>query len=143
MTANLFDVNFLIALAWPNHLSHASAVRWFEEHAAEPFATCPLTETGFIRISMNPLIVGETAPLSSVLTILSAYKELPGHLFWEDDPPTEEALSGFPTLSGHRQITDAYLLALAIRKGGRLITFDRGIGSLADSDQRRAVVVCE
>ena len=143
MTANLFDVNFLIALAWPNHMNHGMAVRWFKTYEKQKFATCPITETGFVRISMNPLVVGEAADAATAIKVLSGYRTLPGHVFWADELSASEALSAFPGLSGHRQVTDAYLLALAARNGGRLVTFDRGMAELAGAGFTASLVVVD
>lgn len=139
----LLDVNFLVALAWPNHLSHGSAVKWFKDNEKHEFATCPITETGFVRISMNPKITGETVDLRTVLDILSAYRSLPNHVFWTEELSAAEALAPFRNLFGHRQITDTYLLSLALRKGGSLVTFDRGIRETATEETAQALVVLE
>ncbi|MFA6506776.1 MAG: TA system VapC family ribonuclease toxin [Treponemataceae bacterium] len=142
-SADLLDVNFLIALAWPNHIAHTRAVSWFRETRTAPFATCPITEAGFVRISMNPLIVSERTTAAAAVEMLSKYQSRFPHVFWPDDVSIADALSGFPCVSGHRQITDAYLLALAASHSGRLITFDGGIAAFAPERYRPNVVVVE
>ncbi len=137
---NLLDVNVLIALAWPNHVFHASAVRWFSEHRHESFATCPITETGFIRVSMNPAAVRTPVSCENVIRTLDAYRNLPHHVFWPDDINASEAFKTRKHLSGHRQITDAYLLSLAARKKGRLVTFDKAIVSLSSEGQEICLI---
>jgi toxin-antitoxin system PIN domain toxin len=137
----LFDVNFLVALAWPNHSMHALAVRYFRETRDHLFATCPITEAGFVRISLNPQIVAETKSCAAALEILQRFRALPGHRFWPDDLDLAAALSLFPLLSGHRQVTDAYLLALADSKGGRLVTFDRAILTMAPPELEKSVIL--
>ena len=92
---------------------------------------------------MNPKITGETVDLRTVLDILSAYLSLPKHVFWNEELSAAEALASFDRLCGHRQITDAYLLSLALRKGGRLVTFDRGIREIATEEAAKALFVIE
>ncbi|MDP3176706.1 MAG: hypothetical protein Q8M76_02300, partial [Spirochaetaceae bacterium] len=70
MSPALFDVNFLVALAWPNHSMHSLAARYFRETREKGFATCPITEAGFVRISLNPQIVSEAKSCAAVLEIL-------------------------------------------------------------------------
>ena len=138
---NLLDVNFLVALAWPNHIAHARAVTWFMENTGTPFATCPITEAGFVRISMNPLIVTEHAALQAVLGLLGLYRNKYKHVFWPDDLDVTEALVPFTGISGHRQITDAYLVSLASSHGGRLVTFDSGIEAIIPAELRESLIV--
>lgn len=141
ITADLLDVNFLIALAWPNHISHSRAVAWFREHRSMPFATCPITEAGFVRLSMNPFVVREKKAAPAALAMLSTYKNRFPHVFWPDTLSVSEALTDFITLSGHRQVTDAYLLATAASRNGRLVTFDSGIAAIAPEGFRDNLLV--
>ena len=138
--AYLLDVNFLVALAWPNHVNHISARSWFHQHIQESFATCPITESGFARISMNPLVVGEQVSLPAALDLLATYQSKYNFSFWQDDLPLS-ALSNFRNVSGHRQVTDAYLLALAKTHNGWLVTFDGGIAALGPEGYRDSVVL--
>ncbi|PKL10135.1 MAG: hypothetical protein CVV51_00005, partial [Spirochaetae bacterium HGW-Spirochaetae-7] len=82
---NLLDVNFLVALAWPNHVAHEQAVVWFLDNRATAFATCPMTEAGFVRISMNPLVVTDHTTASAALNLLTRYRTEYRHVFWPDD----------------------------------------------------------
>ena len=126
MTADLLDVNLIIALAWPNHIHHAAAEQWFTADRTGRFATCPITESGFVRLSMNPRVVGEAASFQQATHLLAAYRNLPDHLFWRLDLDFVTVTDGF-SVSGHRQVTDAYLLAIAAENDGRLATFDTRI----------------
>src|SRR5262245_9282483 len=112
----LLDVNVLIALAWPNHLHYHLARRWFAANRGSGWATCPLTESSFVRISSHPKIGPEPRSLVESVAWLRALRSLPGHRFLVDDVSIA-ASPGLPNLSliGHRQITDAHLLALARR----------------------------
>ena len=136
MSVVLLDVNILIALAWPNHESHGLVASWFRSQRDMGFATCPMTEAGFVRISLNPLVVKEAKTPAVVLHLLGRFRALPGHEFWPDTLDLSVAFPGLLPVSGHRQVTDAYLLALALHHGGRLATMNAGIGNLLrDEDQ--------
>jgi toxin-antitoxin system PIN domain toxin len=141
MTAWLLDVNVLLALAWPNHLAHTVAVAWFAGSRDSAFATCPITESGFVRISLNPRVVSESKSAKAVLGILERFRALPNHVFWAEDLPVPAAIAPFELLAGFRQVTDAYLLALAAAKGGRLVTFDRALADLAPENLKEALLV--
>jgi uncharacterized protein len=129
LTANLPDINLLIALSWKNHIHHVPAVRWFELHRNEYFATCPVTESGFIRLSMNISVVGEPADFRTALSALKLYHKNTRHVFW-DISDDFISLTGRFNVSGYRQITDAYLLGLAVKNNGTLVTFDRKIADI-------------
>jgi len=122
-TAYLLDGNVLVALLSPSHVHHAAAQRWFAADTA-PFATCPITQGTLLRMLMHlGGLSGDAA--RDVLRQLIAH---PRHCFWPD------AL-GYADISwrgvlGHRQVTDAYLAALARHFRGRLVTFDRGLAAL-------------
>jgi toxin-antitoxin system PIN domain toxin len=142
----LLDVNVLIALAWPHHVSHSQAHRWFEENASAGWATCPLTQTAFVRISSNPGIISSAVTPRAAHGLLSDMIRHPAHQFWADDV----SLDAFSpelvaSMVGHRQVTDAYLLRLSLARGGRLATFDRGILGLlpAGSTLREAIVLLD
>jgi hypothetical protein len=130
----LFDTNLLIALAWPNHVHHTEARKWFAGAQAAGFRTCPITETGFVRISSNPAFTPAAVTPGEALTLLERIKRLPGHVFWPDDLPIDAALKP-SRIVGHRQVTDRYLLSLAISHGGILATLDRGVTSIAGKDR--------
>jgi toxin-antitoxin system PIN domain toxin len=144
MKAALLDVNVLIALAWPSHVQHEAAHVWFAAHSRRGWATCPMTQCGFVRISSNPKIIADAVTPFEAIAMLRAIVALRGHEFWPDafsleDPGVFVDLG----LGGHRQIGDAYLLSLAVRKGGKFATFDQGIPSLVkpESAESRAIVL--
>ena len=134
----LLDVNVLVALAWPNHVHHVAAHRWFNS-VPRRWATCSVTQSGFVRVSSNPATTpGARTPVEAI-ALLERIVARPGHEFWADDVSLVEDRSvPRERLMGHRQVTDVHLLALAHRHGGRLATFDRGIAEL---DQRRVVEI--
>ena len=125
---SLLDINVLVALAWPNHVHHEPAHRWFRKTGSEGWATCPVTQTGFVRVSSNDRVLPDARPPAEALAVLERIIRLPGHVFWSDD--TSLCTSKFVSrrrLIGHQQVMDAHLLALALARGGRLATFDRGV----------------
>lgn len=141
MKPYLLDVNVLLALVWPSHVHHALAQTWFAERRAVGFCTCPLTEIGFLRISANPKFTRKAVLPAEALALLERIKSMPEHEFWTDDLPATAALGSGERIMGHRQITDAYLLALARARGGVLATFDRGTLALAHPNKEIAELV--
>jgi toxin-antitoxin system PIN domain toxin len=139
----LLDVNVLLALAWPNHLHHGVARGWFAKHRNLGWATCPLTESSFVRISSNPRIGPEPRSVRESIAWLERLRSLPGHRFVIDDVSFGVSPE-LPDVSrlGHRQITDAHLLALARRNSLRLVTFDRNIGDLIVDLEERLAALC-
>jgi toxin-antitoxin system PIN domain toxin len=132
MSAYLLDVNVLVALMWPAHESHVVAQAWFTRNREHKWATCPLTEAGFVRIVSNPAFSPQAVSPSQALEVFTASIAHPRHVFWPDDLSVAEALRPFRSkLTGHHQITDAYLLGLALTKKSVLVTFDRAILTLA------------
>lgn len=101
----------------------------------------PLTQTGFVRISSNPAFTSQGVTPGEALALLEQVARLPGHDFWPDDIPLHNAVVGRPPLTGHRQITDAYLLALASRHGGVLATLDRALAPLSRGDRGAVEIV--
>lgn len=124
-------MNVLVALAWPNHVHHARALEWFASIRPGPWATCPLTESGFVRVSSNARVIPDAVNPATSIRLLNDMTKLPGHTFWEDDVSLARSENDvFGRVVGYRQVTDAHLLTLAIRRGGRLATFDQAIAGL-------------
>jgi toxin-antitoxin system PIN domain toxin len=139
LSTYLLDVNVLVALTWPNHVHHVDALTWFDRVGSASWATCPITQLGFVRVSANPTINRDAVRPAEAVAVLQRLTDLPGHQFWPDELP----LAGAPTfnslsLIGHRQVTDAYLLVLAEQHDGKLATFDRGVATLVADPRRRA-----
>jgi toxin-antitoxin system PIN domain toxin len=144
VTSCLLDTNLLIALLWPAHDDHAVALRWFSRHRAEGWATCPLTQAGFVRIVSNPAFSRDAVQPREAIQLLAANTAAKDHTFWADDASLAEAVAfAGQRLVGHQQVTDAYLLGLAIRHGGHLATLDRRIGALIDGKaaERKALQI--
>jgi uncharacterized protein len=124
----LLDANVLIALCWPVHGLHRSVERWFGVSGARGWATCPFTQSAFVRILSNPAFSRDALAPANAVELLRQNLEHPGHRFWPASIPVTVAVRGIlPRITGHQQITDAYLVALAAHNKGILATLDRGI----------------
>ncbi|MDR2454265.1 MAG: hypothetical protein LBD51_06945 [Bifidobacteriaceae bacterium] len=123
----LLDVNSLIALLDQAHLHHG-AVRSFMLHNADAgWATCPITQNGCLRVMAQPAYPGGLS-VGQVAALLAAATGADAHEFWACDVSLlDPAVAETERLLGPGQVTDAYLLALAATRGGRLVTFDRRI----------------
>jgi uncharacterized protein len=125
----LLDVNALVALAWDSHVHHARMREWFTNNGSSGWATCPVTESGFVRVSSNPKVLPSAIGIDAARAVLSALRAVDGHRFLLDDVSLTDG--DVPAMSGHRQVTDGHLLTLARRRGVRLLTFDAGILALS------------
>ena len=123
----LLDVNVLIALLDSDHSSHAPATRWLSGNAGSGWASCPITQNGCIRI-MSHSAYPNPLPVRAVVERLVAAAAHTVHEFWSDDVSILDPKRVDATrIHGPRQLTDIYLLALAVAHGGRLVTLDRSI----------------
>lgn len=124
----LLDVNVLVALFDPDHVHHEAAHEWFSANRAGGWATCPLTENGLVRILSNMAYSGVHEAPARIVRRLSAFCASGHHVFWGDEISLrDKRLFRWTAPVTHRQVTDIYLLGLARHKGGRLVSFDRGI----------------
>lgn len=125
---HLLDVNVLVALFDPDHVHHEIAHDWFADSGRAAWATCPVTENGFLRVLANPAYDSPIARVTELVGRLRKFRGSGGHTFWGDEVSlADETLFDPAMMAGYRQLTDVYLLGLAIRKGGSLATFDRTI----------------
>jgi toxin-antitoxin system PIN domain toxin len=120
-------VNCLLALAWPNHQFHAPVVARLERRPLTRWATCALTQLGFVRLSSDPTIVGLRQTPAEVLALLGELARDARHMYLEALPPLPRVASHFRRLLGHQQVTDAYLVAIAESHEATLLTLDRRI----------------
>jgi toxin-antitoxin system PIN domain toxin len=137
----LLDVNVLVALLDQAHVFHEAAQNWFLTQGGNDWATCPITENGFIRVLGRASYPKGPGTPAAAARLLDGVRRLPGHSFW----PEELSLFSSPlvrleAIATAGQVTDTYLLALAVHRGGRLATFDGrlstsavdgGVGALA------------
>jgi hypothetical protein len=137
---HLLDVNVLIALLWARHEHHAAAQRWFAGASRRGWATCSLTQAAFVRIVSNPAFSPDAVRPGQAVAVLKSTLRQASHQLWVDRWGVAVLVEPFADqLVGHRQVTDAYLLGLALRHGGRLATFDQGIDALVPGDSRRLI----
>lgn len=123
----LLDVNVLIALLDADHSLHERAIRWFAGHASGGWASCPITQNGCVRIMSNPGYPN-ALPVRAVMERLAEASAGPLHEFWPDDISLlDPQVADSARIHGPRQLTDLYLVALAVRHGGRFVTFDTSI----------------
>lgn len=126
----LLDVNALVALAWDSHVHHTSIRSWFSANGSTGWATCPITESGFVRVSSNQRALPKAISVDAACGVLAALCAHSAHRFLSDDVSLSDG--DVPRITGYRQVTDAHLLTLARRHGMRLVTFDSGILAMAD-----------
>ncbi len=124
----LLDVNALVALAWDTHVHHAAVSAWFDERTG-PWATCPVSEAGFVRISSNAKAIVGALGVEEARSVLHDLRGVGEHRFLLDDVSMTDA--DVPRIVGHRQVTDALLLTVARRAGVPLVTFDAAIAAIA------------
>ena len=124
----LLDVNVLVALFDPDHVHHDLAHDWFAGQRELGWATCPVTENGFVRVLSNPAYGHERLGPERLLKALRKFRASGHHIFWQDTVSlTDDRLFELTMAPGHRQVTDIYLLGLATKMKGSLATFDRTI----------------
>lgn len=124
---SLLDVNVLIALLDAGHALHVRATAWLDEHASDGWASCPITQNGCVRIMSHAGYPG-ALPAQAVIERLAEATRTRHHEFWSDDVTLLDARAiDASKIHGPRQITDIYLLALAVAHGGRFVTFDGGV----------------
>jgi uncharacterized protein len=137
----LLDVNVLLALAWPNHQFHAAATQRLES-APERWATCALTQLGFIRLSSNPAAVTTAKTPAEAASLLAMMVRDPLHVYLKSLPAPSEGpyIRAFERVLGSKQVTDAYLLSLAHHHKAKLMTFDARLRAAARSDEELEVL---
>ena len=134
----LLDVNVLVALFDPAHVHHDAAHDWFADHHTAGWATCPLTENGFLRVLSNPARGGDIVQVPDLVARLRKFRASGGHQFWPDAISLcDQRLFDASVARGHKQLTDVYLLGLAVKRGGCLATFDRSVPLGAVKGARR------
>lgn len=138
---HLLDINVLIALADPLHSFHKVTKQWFHSQRGLSWATCPITENGFIRIVSQYAYQGNQLSPDSVRQTLDRMCSQPGHQFWPDDVSARETAK-LPHLPGPKNLTDLYLLALAVKHEGKFVSLDAGIdASLVPSGQNAFILI--
>ena len=139
----LLDVNVLIALLDENHTHHAAVSDWFAACIEHGWASCPLTQNGCVRIISQPRYPNALGVAEAVMRLREAVST-PWHQFVPDDVSLlDDGVVDRLQLMGPRQLTDVYLLALAVSHGARLVTLDKSVSSSAvreASDEHLVVI---
>jgi toxin-antitoxin system PIN domain toxin len=130
----LLDVNVLLALAWPTHQFYADARSWFRRHSRQGWATCAVTQLGFIRLSSNPAFTPDAKTPGESRELLVQLTEIGKHRYLDTMPSLADKASRdvFARILGHKQITDAYLVHICRDFGCRLATFDQRLAAVGN-----------
>jgi toxin-antitoxin system PIN domain toxin len=139
----LLDINVVIALLDPDHSLHERARDWFSRQAPSGWASCPITQNGCVRIMSHPAYP-HALPVRSVIERLREATGSPYHEFWADDISLlEPRIADASRIHGPRQLTDLYLLALAVRRGERFVTFDASVpvSAIRGAEKRHILVL--
>ena len=140
----LLDVNVLVALLDPTHVSHDVVHEWFDTAIESEWATCPITENGVVRIISHPRYPNTPGSPVVVTQVLGRLKQRRGHAFWSDDISLLDGTRfDVDKLLSHRQLTDSYLLALALAHGGQLASLDRRLSVSAVRGGRNGLHLIE
>jgi toxin-antitoxin system PIN domain toxin len=131
----------LLALFNPDHVHHEIVHDWFSDHRADGWATCPLTENGFVRILSHRAAGVAVQPSSALVDRLARFCASGHHVFWPDSVSLRDKKLFNPSfMAGSRQLTDIYLLGLARKMGGALATLDKTIPLRAVVGATRATI---
>ena len=123
----LFDVNVLIALHDADHVHHTAAAAWLDAHVLLGWASTPLTQNGCLRI-MSQATYSNPQPMSQLVQMLQSSTAAPMHMQWPDDISLlDRQLFRHTHIHSSKQLTDLYLLGLAVKHQGRFVTFDQRI----------------
>lgn len=139
----LFDVNLLVALLDEEHVHHRRVHQWWATDQIDGWASCAITQNGFARVMSQP---NYSHPISTAAALDLLARQIAGtdHVFWpEDISLLDLQLFERARILGPNQITDIYLLALAVKNDGRLATLDRSIplSAVRGAEQRHMVVI--
>lgn len=123
----LLDISVLIALCDPNHVAHERVALWFEETGGKAWVSCPITENGFLRIISSPSYPGLSGRVPIAAELLRGLRRHRGHHFWADDYSIANGVVNLRQIAGPKQVTDLYLLALAVQRKGKFSSLDLNI----------------
>ena len=139
----LLDVNVLLALVDPLHAHHERAKHFFVNRHPAAWATCPMVENGFLRVLSGTAYANRVdSPKTARILLDQMIASSSGHQFWPDDLSLRDP-SLFPDLPHSKHLTDCYLLALAVKRGGKLATFDHRINPASVPGGAHALMVLD
>lgn len=137
----LLDVNILIAMTDAAHADHKRVTTWFNSQGKTDWGVCPFTEAGFVRVVTNPRYAGPFS-MTEAIEVLTEIRKHRGYRFWPVSTSWAAMVTPFSErVFGHQQVTDAYLLGLAVKENGVLVTMDQGIKVMAGSEYEHHVLV--
>lgn len=125
----LLDANVLISFFDSQHICHKLALEWFNSENDDGWATCPITENAVLRVLTNPNYSKvKKFNIRQLMHLFGENANATDHVFWPDDVSLLSESVIYPEkILGHKQLTDVYLLSLAVKNNGRLVTFDARI----------------
>lgn len=142
MKRSLLDVNVLLALLDADHVDHARAREWLAREIRAGWASCAITQNGFVRVISQPRYPSPVAPAQAMERLERATRT-PHHVFWDCSLSVlDQRIVDRTRIHGPKQVTDAYLLALSVAAGGRFVTFDRSIPLSAVAGATESSLVC-
>lgn len=142
MKPYLLDVNALFALLWPNHIHCNTVHKWFHSVTDRQWASCPTTQSGFIRLCTNAKATGAEVRVLDAVDTLNKNLAMPNHIMLTESSPTPDVIRPLQDqLTGYKQITDAYLFGLAIEHDAVFATLDQKIKAIATKDVRKHLEV--
>ena len=140
-TRHLLDVNVLVALFDPGHVHHRVVARWFSSPGLQ-WGLCAFSEAGFLRVSTN--VAAGNRTLEQATDVLKSFSNDPCYRFWPIKAGWSSLVEPFQDrVYGHQQVTDAFLLGLAIKEDGVLVTMDKAIRHLAGTKFSKHLLVLE
>jgi toxin-antitoxin system PIN domain toxin len=138
----LIGVNVLIALTDEEHIHHEKVTRWFDTSGHGDWGVCALSEAGFLRVMTNPKTGSRS--VENATELLARLGRSAGYRYWPLSEGWASLVEPFcGRVFGHQQITDAYLLGMAVKEGGVLVTMDKGIRYMAGEKYGANVLVLE
>lgn len=140
----LLDVSVLIALFDADHANHQVAHDWFEGQRPAGWASCPLTENGFVRVATSPALFDPPQRPLDIIRQLRALRDSGDHQFWPDGVSlTDERLFATSLIRGPKQVADVYLLGLAVSRRAALATLDQSVplGAVKGATAANLVVI--
>lgn len=144
MNKYLLDVNLLVALFYEGHDAHAKVTKWFRNREIKDWVLCPLTESGFVRIVTKPKFANPPVRITDAMEMLRAMSKLHGYRYLTIDSQWIDLVAPFADrLFGHQQITDSYLLGMAIKHRSILVTLDKAIKTMAGNQFQKHVLFLE
>jgi uncharacterized protein len=135
----LLDVNVLLALSLPNHQHHGGATGWFDR--GQQWATTPITEAGYVRLLINPRVVGYEIAPTQAINALGTMRQIAGHAFLPDQSSLAEAVINVGSLAGSAQVTDFHLINLAAMNGLIFATFDGSLSRAISPADRKHIQI--